>query len=174
MVGSHWLEAHDASSCPIVDSCYNNYSIEQLLRMSQTLICRPSKYNNYSGDNIKSSPHARWCYNSTSATFPQCNIWREFPEILSQNVICYHWQHMFGNPEMMHSGILFGMPLYRVDIITFTDNGESKEQRFLSLSSSVCVSCVHTSRDILSYGSEAKPATSQPAVPISLDSRILC
>ena len=50
-------------------------------------------------------------------TFSQCNFSLEFPEILSQNPICYHWLSMPGNSNIMHFGILINMPYYfRVDI----------------------------------------------------------
>ena len=44
-------------------------------------------------------------------TFPHCNLSLEFPELLSQNLICYHWPSVFGNSKIMHCGILINMPL---------------------------------------------------------------
>ena len=38
--------------------------------------------------------------------FPQCNFSQEFPEILRQNLICYHSLSVSGNSEVMHCGIL--------------------------------------------------------------------
>ena len=38
---------------------------------------------------------------------PQRIISLEFPEILSQNLICYHWLSVSGNSAVMHCGILF-------------------------------------------------------------------
>ena len=43
-------------------------------------------------------------------TFPHCNFSSEFPKILSQNLICYHWLSMAGNSKTMHCGILINMP----------------------------------------------------------------
>ena len=43
-------------------------------------------------------------------TFPQWNFALEFPEILSQNIISYHWRSVSGNSVMMHNGILINMP----------------------------------------------------------------
>ena len=49
--------------------------------------------------------------------FPQCKFSLEFPEILSQNLICYHWLSVSvqtpwcGNNKIMHCGILINMPL---------------------------------------------------------------
>ena len=34
----------------------------------------------------------------------------EFPEILSQNLICFHLLSVSGNSEIIHCGILFNMP----------------------------------------------------------------
>ena len=49
-------------------------------------------------------------------TFPQCNFSLEFPEILSQNLICYHRLSVSGNSEMMHCGKLMSMPYYKDSI----------------------------------------------------------
>ena len=43
-------------------------------------------------------------------TFPRCNFSLEVPEILSQNLICYHWLSVSGNSKIMHCGILINMP----------------------------------------------------------------
>ena len=43
-------------------------------------------------------------------TFKQCNFSVEFPEILSQNPICYHWLSVSGNSKIMHCGILINVP----------------------------------------------------------------
>ena len=43
-------------------------------------------------------------------TFPQSNSSLEFPEILSQNLLCYHWLSVSGNSKTMHCGILINMP----------------------------------------------------------------
>ena len=42
-------------------------------------------------------------------TFPQGNFASEFTEILSQNLVCYHWLSAPGNSEIMHCGILIYM-----------------------------------------------------------------
>ena len=42
-------------------------------------------------------------------TFPQCNFQLEFPERLSQNLICCHWLSLSGNSKTMHCGILINM-----------------------------------------------------------------
>ena len=36
----------------------------------------------------------------------------EFPEVLSQNPICYHWLSVSGNSKIMHCGILINTPYY--------------------------------------------------------------
>ena len=43
-------------------------------------------------------------------TFPQCNCLLEFPEILSQNHICYHCLSVSGISKIVNCGILIGMP----------------------------------------------------------------
>ena len=43
-------------------------------------------------------------------SFPQCNFSLEFPEILSQSLICYHWLSLYGNSVTMHCGLLIKMP----------------------------------------------------------------
>ena len=44
-------------------------------------------------------------------TFPQCNFSPlVFPEILSQNLICYHWLSVSGNSKILHCGIVINMP----------------------------------------------------------------
>ena len=43
-------------------------------------------------------------------TFPQCKFKLEFPEILSQNYICYQWLSVSGISEILHCGILINMP----------------------------------------------------------------
>ena len=43
-------------------------------------------------------------------TFPQCIFSLEFPEILSQNHICYHELSVSGISEIMHCEILINMP----------------------------------------------------------------
>ena len=43
----------------------------------------------------------------------------EFPEILSQNHICYHWLSVSGIPKIMHCGILINMPYWVVPIHDF-------------------------------------------------------
>ena len=45
-------------------------------------------------------------------TFPQCDFWLEFPGILSQNLICYHWLSVTGNSKIIHCGILINIPLW--------------------------------------------------------------
>ena len=45
-------------------------------------------------------------------TFPQCDVSMEFPAILSQNYICYHWLSVYGISKIMHCGILNNMPYY--------------------------------------------------------------
>ena len=45
-------------------------------------------------------------------TFPQCTFSLEFPEILRQNLLCYHWLSMSGNSKMMHCGILINTPYW--------------------------------------------------------------
>ena len=44
--------------------------------------------------------------------FPQCSFSREFPGMLSQNLICHHWLSVSGNSEIMHCRILINMPYY--------------------------------------------------------------
>ena len=44
-------------------------------------------------------------------TFPQCKLLLEFPEILSQSHICYHWLSVSEISKMMHCGILIDVPL---------------------------------------------------------------
>ena len=36
----------------------------------------------------------------------------EFPEVLSQNLICYHWLSVSGNSKIMYCGILINTPYY--------------------------------------------------------------
>ena len=43
-------------------------------------------------------------------TFPQFDSSLEIPELLSQNLICYHWLSVSGNSKIMHCGILINMP----------------------------------------------------------------
>ena len=43
-------------------------------------------------------------------TFSQCDFGLEFPEIPSQNLICYHWPSVSGNSKLLHCGILINMP----------------------------------------------------------------
>ena len=50
-------------------------------------------------------------------TFPQCNLSLEFPEIHSQNLLCYHWLSVSGSSKIMHCGILFNMPYSSVPIL---------------------------------------------------------
>ena len=38
-------------------------------------------------------------------SFPQCNFSLEFPEILSQSLICYYWLSLYGNSVTMHCGL---------------------------------------------------------------------
>ena len=45
-------------------------------------------------------------------TIPQCNCSLKFPEILSQNHICYHWQSVSGISKIVNCGILIGMPFW--------------------------------------------------------------
>ena len=47
----------------------------------------------------------------------RCNPWPEFPEVLGQNHIGYHWLNVPENSDTMHCGILFNHPL----IIHITD-----------------------------------------------------
>ena len=44
------------------------------------------------------------------ATFPQCNFSLDFPEILSQNRICFHRVSVSGISKIMHCGILINKP----------------------------------------------------------------
>ena len=50
------------------------------------------------------------------------NLSLEFPEILSQTLICYHWLSVSGNSKRMHCGILINMPYtkVKVDKISYT------------------------------------------------------
>ena len=43
-------------------------------------------------------------------TFPQCNFSLEFPEIFSENHICYHWLCVSGISKIMHCGTLINRP----------------------------------------------------------------
>ena len=45
-------------------------------------------------------------------TFPQCNFLLEFPEILRQNLIRYHWLSVSKISKIMHCGILINMPFW--------------------------------------------------------------
>ena len=47
-------------------------------------------------------------------TFPQCNFSLEFPEILSQNHIWYHWLSVCGISQIMHCGILINISYWTV------------------------------------------------------------
>ena len=42
-------------------------------------------------------------------TFPQCNSSLQFPEILSENLTCYHWLSVYENSKKMRYGILLTM-----------------------------------------------------------------
>ena len=55
-------------------------------------------------------------------TFPQCNCSLEFPEILSQNHIRYHWLSVSGISKIMHCGILISIPYWIVWIFVFFQN----------------------------------------------------
>ena len=43
-------------------------------------------------------------------SIPTMQFSLEFPEILSQNLICYHWLSMSGNSKIMHYGLHINMP----------------------------------------------------------------
>ena len=66
-------------------------------------------------NNINCSPLFMYsiglCANTTVLTkFPQCNFLQEFPETLSQSLMCHHWLSAPGNSKTMHCGILINMP----------------------------------------------------------------
>ena len=46
------------------------------------------------------------------ATLPQCNFSLEFPELLSQNYICYYRLSVSGISKIMCCGILINMPYW--------------------------------------------------------------
>ena len=48
-----------------------------------------------------------WRVNNNIPT--QCNFLLEFPEILSQNLLCCHCLSVSGNSEIMHCGILLNI-----------------------------------------------------------------
>ena len=52
--------------------------------------------------------------------FPQCRFLLEFPDILSQKLICYHRLSVFGNSGIMHCGIPINMAYSEKDSITYT------------------------------------------------------
>ena len=45
-------------------------------------------------------------------TFPQWNFSLDFPVMLSQNHICYHWLGVSEISKMMHCGILINLPYW--------------------------------------------------------------